>query len=293
MNNVPYLHYPKDYRSLIKSYFGAISLLWIFGFYKNSILLYQTNFISFLDTLIPIYFLGISVFISWLVAFILKKNLCEYILYGLILASCISINTNIFIYPILLFVSLFITSFLEEKKEFNIISLSHLFLVLALFLYSYSYLNVAEKIGAFNYNYFDLFLGYGVGGIASSSFLFIIIAFIILLFNPFYKKMIPIMSSLSFMAVLLCFFIFTHNYSYLEIALNGSAYFAFVFVATYFYATPLSKKGMIYYGISIGITTALLSTFLPIYEAPFICIFIISCFALLFDRIFQKKHLHS
>ena len=30
-------------------------------------------------------------------------------------------------------------------------------------------MNVAEKIEAFNYNYLDIFIGYGVGGLASNS----------------------------------------------------------------------------------------------------------------------------
>lgn len=55
-------------------------------------------------------------------------------LYSLIIACTISINTNMIIYPILLFVSLFIMSYLARKKNFNFIAGSRILLVLALLL---------------------------------------------------------------------------------------------------------------------------------------------------------------
>lgn len=293
MMNVPYLHYPKDERSLKKAYLIAILLLWAFGFYKNGILLYQNDYISFLDLFIPIYFLGVSAGVSLLVAFLLKQDLFLYLIYGLILGASISINTNMILYPILLFVALFITSYIDQKRSIPVVPLTRLLLVLAILVQTYSYLNVSEKIGAFNYDYFDLFLGYGVGGIASSSLLFVILAFFILLFNPFYKRMIPVMASFSFILGSALLFLITRDSSYITTLLNGTVYFSFVFVATLFYNTPITKKGMISYGLCIGLVSALLSAFLPIYEVGFLSIFLFSLFPSIFDRILQKKHLHS
>lgn len=291
MNKLSYLHYDKDKNSLVKAYFIALIPLLLFSFYKNGILLYQNGLISFIDMFIPLCFYGISSIVGFLVAYINKSDKWEYVLYALILACTVSINTNMLIYPIVLFVSLFIASFLKKKKEFNLLAFTRILLILALLLNSYSYMNVAEKINTFNYNYFDIFIGYGVGGLASNSLFFCLIAFIILCFNKFYKRVIPIISSISFFLVLLILFFITKNNIYLENLINGSAYFAFVFVGADLYVGPCTKIGKIIYGLVIGLFTAILSSFVPIYEVPYIAILFFSFFFLIFDKIAYKKRL--
>lgn len=293
MNKLPYLHYGKDKNSLVKTYFIALIPLLLFSFYKNGILLYQNKLISFIDMFIPLYFYIISVLVGFLVAHLNKSDKREYVLYALILACTISINTNMLLYPIVLFVSLFIASFLQKKKEFNLLAFTRILLILALLLNSYSYMNVAEKIEAFNYNYLDIFIGYGVGGLASNSLFFCFIAFLILSFNKFYKKVIPIASSFSAFIVFILLFFITKNEIYLENLLNGSLYFAFVFVGTDLYVSPYTKMGKIIYGLVIGLFTALLSIFVPIYEAPYLVILLVSLFFPIFDKIIPKKRLQA
>lgn len=293
MNKLPYLHYGKDKNSLVKTYFIALIPLLLFSFYKNGILLYQNKLISFIDMFIPLYFYIISILVGFLVAHLNKSDKREYVLYALILACTISINTNMLLYPIVLFVSLFIASFLQKKKEFNLLASTRILLILALLLNSYSYMNVAEKIEAFNYNYLDIFIGYGVGGLASNSLFCCFIAFLILSFNKFYKKVIPIASSFSAFIVFILLFFITKNEIYLENLLNGSLYFAFVFVGTDLYVSPYTKMGKIIYGLVIGLFTALLSIFVPIYEAPYLVILLVSLFFPIFDKIIPKKRLQA
>lgn len=293
MNKLPYLHYGKDKNSLVKTYFIALIPLLLFSFYKNGILLYQNKLISFIDMFIPLYFYIISILVGFLVAHLNKSDKREYVLYALILACTISINTNMLLYPIVLFVSLFIASFLQKKKEFNLLASTRILLILALLLNSYSYMNVAEKIEAFNYNYLDIFIGYGVGGLASNSLFFCFIAFLILSFNKFYKKVIPIASSFSAFIVFILLFFITKNEIYLENLLNGSLYFAFVFVGTDLYVSPYTKMGKIIYGLVIGLFTVLLSIFVPIYEAPYLVILFVSLFFPIFDKIIPKKRLQA
>ena len=134
MNNCFYLHYEKDKKSLIYTYFWALIPLILFSFYKNGILLYQNNYISFIDMFLPFYFYLVSMGIGYLVALIKKENKWEFLLYSLIISCTVSINTNMFIYPVLLFVLLFIMSCISEKKSFNLVSGVRVFLVLALLL---------------------------------------------------------------------------------------------------------------------------------------------------------------
>lgn len=293
LNKIPYIHYHKNKDDLIRTYYLALIPLLLFGFYKNGIRLYINGLISFSDIFIPFYFYLISGIVGFIVALIRGESKKEYILYSLILASTISINSNLLVYPIILFVSLFITSYLKDKFKFNFVSLTRLFILLALLISSYSYMNVAEKLDAFHYNLFDLFTGFGVGGIANSSLLFVILAFIIFLFNPFYKKLIPITASLSFVLLVFSGFFITKNTSYIEMLFNGSVYFAFVFVGADLYITPSTNLGMMIYGLIIGILSALLSLLIPMYEAPFISIFLVSILISCIEKITNKKYLQE
>ena len=85
MNNCFYLHYEKDKKSLIYTYFWALIPLILFSFYKNGILLYQNNYISFIDMFLPFYFYLVSMGIGYLVALIKKENKWEFLLYSLII----------------------------------------------------------------------------------------------------------------------------------------------------------------------------------------------------------------
>lgn len=293
MNNSFCLHYEKDKTSLIRAYFWALIPIILFSFYKNGILLYQNGYVSFLDMFLPFYFYLISVVVSYLVAIIAKEDKLEFILYGLILACTVSINTNLFIYPILLFVLLFIMSFLTKKKNFNFIAGVRIFLVLALLLQQYSYLNVGEKIGAFNYSLWDIFVGFGVSGIGTSSLLLLLIGFLILAFNKFYKRVIPIVASSVYFLLFLFLYFVTKDVVYLENILNGTVYFAFLFVGADLYVTPNTKKGMFIYGTLIGLSTFIFSLFLPIYEAPYLAIFIISFLIPFINKFWFKKDLLS
>jgi len=186
----PFLHFKKDSKSITNSYFIALIPLLIFSFYKNGILLYCHNLIDFKDIFIPIYFYILSIIVGIIIAIIHKESPKEYILSSLIVTSTISLNSNMLIFPILLFVSIFIMKYLSNLKKitFNYISVVRILLILSLLINSYSYLNVLEKIGKFNYDLFDIFLGYNIGGIATTSTFIIIFSFLILLANKFYKK---------------------------------------------------------------------------------------------------------
>ncbi len=117
MNNIPYLHYEKDQKSLVKAYYIALIPILLFGFYKNGIMLYQNNYVSFGDALIPLYFYFISAVVGFLVAFITKEKRSQIIFYALLISCSVSINTNMFLYPVLLFVGLFISIYLAAIRN--------------------------------------------------------------------------------------------------------------------------------------------------------------------------------
>ena len=290
MNRMPFMHYKKDKNDLVKSYFIALIPLLLFGIYKNGILLYVNDLININKIFIPLYFYMISAVVALLISLIMKEDIKYNILLCLVIASSVSINTNMLIYPILLFVSLFIAKYVCNKFKFNVISFSRLLLILSLLINSYSYLNIAEKLDKFNYGLFDIFLGHGVGGIATTSALILIISLIIISFNKYYKKIIPIVSSVTFLLFGLLYVFLTKNYEYIKLILNGNVYFSFIFVAADLYITPYNKKGMCIYALIIGVLASLFSIIFNIYEAGYISILLVSIFIPFINKIVNKEY---
>lgn len=295
MNNIPLLHNHTDKKDLITKYYIALIPLILFSVYKNGVLLYNNELINSIKILIPVYFYVISIIVAIITSKILKEDSKENILISLIITCTISINTNMIIYPILLFISLFISKYIlsKNKIKFNLASFSRLILVLGLLLNSYSYLNIAEKLNKFNYDYFDIFIGHGIGGLASTSSLILIISFIILLTDKYYKKTIPIISSLVFITINLFWIFITKDFNYLNIILNGMNYFSFIFIAPDLYFTPNTKEGMFLYSLLIGILTSVISILGLRYEASFISIFISSLCIPIISQLTNQKYLKN
>lgn len=287
-----YIHAKTDKSDLIKKYYIAILPLIIFSIYKNGIVLFSNDLINIIKIGIPIYFYLISIAVGYSVSLIRRENSAENILICLIIACSISINTNMLIYPILLFVILFIIKFLKDKIKlrFNEIAFIRITMILSLLINSYSYLNIGEKLNKFDYNMFDIFIGHGTGGIATTSLIAVLISFIILSLNKYYKKVIPIFSSITYIIVSLSYMFLTHNFSGIDMLLNGTIYFSFVFIAADLYTTPYNKKAMAIYGTIVGILSSIFSIFC-FYEAGYISILICSLLIPFLNKIYEKTYL--
>jgi len=286
-----YIHNKNDKKNLIKNIYIALIPLLIYGFYKNGILLYSHHLISFIDMFIPIYVYGISIVVGLLVSFILKEKAEENVLTCLVASCTISINSNMFLYPIVLFIGLFLLKVILSKSKLKINSLAalHFILLLALLVNSYSYLNIAEKLNKFHYGLWDIFFGNCAGGIAVTSLFLVIISLIYLSVHSSFKKNIAITSSLSFALIFLCLFAFTQKPDYLKIMLSGNAYFAFVFIASALEISPDTDKGMAIYGLLIGILTAIFTIFIK-EEGVYLAILLSSIFIPFINYFINKKY---
>lgn len=295
MTKIPFIHDKKDKKNLVNTYYYALIPLLLFGIYKNGILLYNHELVHLKSIFIPIYFYFISIIIGIFISFIRKEKKLENILLAFIITSTISINMNMLLYPILLFVTIFILKYLKDKfpGTFNISAASRMIVILGLLMGSYSYLNIAEKLDQFNYNLFDIFLGHGVGGIASTSCILVLLAFLILIQNRFYKKMIPIAASCTYILIILIGYFVTQNENYFIFMLNGSVYFSFVFIAADIDTSPNHRKGMILYGILIGLFTSIFMILGLPYEASYLSITLISFFIPFINKLMNRKYLKT
>ena len=287
---IPYIHYQKDEKYMLKNYFLAVLPILCFGFYKNGILLYQHEFILFPRVFLPLYFYGISAIVGALVSILYQEEKSLNILFCLLVSSTISMNSNLFFYPILLFIGLFTSKYLEKRLKitFHIPSFIHLISLFSLLLGSYSYMNIAEKLDKFHYTISDYFLGYGVGGIASTSLLLIIIGLIILSFNRFYKKEIAFSSLTSFVITSLIFIFFISKQEVLSLLTNGNIYFSLVFLAP-LVNSLYEKKSMIIDGILIGILTSILSILINPIESVFGVILVVYFFSSFIKKLHESK----
>lgn len=270
-------------------------LLIIFGFYKNGIFLYQKGLISLFEMFKPLLLILICISGASLGSFInewrrQKKLNLDYlerlksiIIESVILSCTLPLSTS----PLILFIIVlcFYTVFGTIKAN----KIALLFLVVTIInrlIGINNFENVYELSTELNYNALDLFLGMGVGGIASTSIILTIISLLMLSFNRLYKKNIAFSSIVTFVMFTLIIAIFKNTYAgLLTTIFTHNILFAFVFALPDMQSSCYTTKGQILSGIIIGILTTIISYFLP-YEGVFIAILFVSLIKNILDRIF-------
>lgn len=272
----------------------------LYGFYKNGINLYIKNYVNILGLLKPLLFSIIGLLIGILVNIIYEKyikknkdNLKEIIfssfhpIYGLLVACILSINTNIFLFVIVTFIVLFISKFIKNNKV-NYIALSGLIIFFIMNLFNkFTFLNIYESSKNFNLDAIDYMFGKGSGGIFTTNIILLIISFIVLYNMKVYKKNIPIFATITFSILTIIYCILTHNIgNIMNMLFTNGILFSFVFIATDPISSSYTKKGIIIYGIVVGLLTFLLYLLQPALSSLG-AIFIASIFNSIIDLKFE------
>lgn len=277
-NNDVYIHSDNTISYINKRYLLVLIPLLIFGFYKNGIIVFSKNNTNTFDLFKPILIPLIGFMIGFLAVKLFnyykknnKKVFSDYNLpiQTLIISMIMPTNINIIVYTIILFVLSLIYMFFIYNKKFkiNFITMSSLILIITNYLlgnyesiYS-SFYNSYEMSTLLNHSLFRLFLGYGVGGLASTSFVFVVIAYIIMSFMYSYKKEIPFYLTLLFGSFILIKLLVTNNVvSLIDSVLNSSLPFVIVLVSTFPNHSPYTKVGMFIYSLLIFIFSILFSS---------------------------------
>ena len=106
-----------------------------------------------------------------------------------------------------------------------------------------------------------MFFGRIVGSMGGASSVLLIISYIILLFNPSYKREIPIFIVITYFIVSLGFGMFTHDIKdALKLMLTNEVLFPSIYVATVSIASPILNNKKIIYGVGIGILGFILAS---------------------------------
>lgn len=287
MSNKVFLHNSDTVKKIVVGYLIGLIPLVLYGIYKNGILLYERDLLSFV--LIPkvIYLLLISLVIYFIInKFIFKQK--EFLTMDLFFIMVIPLfmppGINLIIYALGLFFSFLLAAFLEKKVKFNKMAFCKLFIILLVIIFSnYTYQNAAEALDIYSFNYWDLLWGRNCGGIASTNIIFGLIFVIFFCIIDNYKKIIAISSLTTFSVASLLISNFNPN-----VFLTSSAILGLIFLNSDSLSTPHSKKGMIIYGVLGGLLTTILTNYLNSNEGVFISILFLSFFSPILDKIAER-----
>ncbi|MDD2505022.1 MAG: RnfABCDGE type electron transport complex subunit D [Bacilli bacterium] len=301
MNNV-YLRSNHNIKNISLKLFISLLPLIIAGFYKNGIKLYQHNLVGIFGLLKPLLFslLGfiIGVLVNIIYHYILRKDKDKFLnivfnsfhpIYGIIIASVISINTNILLFSFITFIMFLISKFFKNTK-FNVMAATALIIILIFYLTgNFSFSNVYEISTVLNLNTLDYLIGMGSGGINTSFVLFILISFLFLASQDYYKKSIALSSSIVFSSIMIIYSIINNQVGLvLENIFANGILFCFVFIATETLSSSYTKSGQIVFGTLVGGLTFLLFLIEPTLAALG-AILIVSLLHLFIDYICLKK----
>lgn len=268
MNNV-YIRSDYSIKNISKYILLSLIPLIIAGFYKNGIKLFINDFVGiyglFKPILITISGLLIGVIVNLLYETYIKKNKDTLInkifssfhpVYGIIVSSIISINTNIFLFILVSFIIFFISKFIKFTK-INIMSLTSLLIIFIINITSsFTFLNAYETTKIFSLSPFDYLIGRGSGGINTTFGILLLISLIILASKNYFKKSIPLFSTITFTICIIGYSIYRNEISLIfdNIFSNGII-FSFIYLATDPLSSSYTKYGKSIYSILLGILT--------------------------------------
>lgn len=266
-----FIHSKNSLKKNVINYIILLIPLYIYGIYKNGILLYQKSLIPFFDIFKIIYllFIGLIAYLAKTIILKRKFHLDLEFLSIFIIPLFMPISTNYFFYFLGVFLSLIIIEFLSKRFIFNSVAFSKLFIVLLLAIFTYySYLNYAEELGIYSLTTWDLLWGRNIGGLGSTSIILGIIVMIILTITNNYKFEVAISALIGYLFLSLILD--------KSLLLNGSNILAIILVAPDSISSPISKNLKLIYGLVIGILAVLLCFAISPYEGVFISILICS-----------------
>ena len=264
-----YLHDKNDLKKNIIKYIICLLPLYLYGFYKNGILLYSKDYISFFKIFKIVYLVILSVGAYFLTNKILKKEFkFDLTFLSLFLIPLfMPLSINLFVYFGIVFI------FLLFRKYYNV---ALLILVLSFF---GKFASPMDDTNLYAFSTWDYLWGRNIGGIASTSIVLGVIIAIVLTFTNNYKYLISIFGLLIFSALSILF----KDYTFL---LNGNAILTILFIATIPDKSPVLKKNMMIYGLLIGIIGFVFMKVLNPYYGMVLSTAVIS---IIYDILLAKK----
>ena len=304
-NNV----YIRSNRSIFTISITRIALLLpliIYGFYKNGIHLYTNEYIGITNLFRPLIIILGSALIGGLINIIYEKlikkskdNLKDilfssfHIEYGMVIGCLMPINVNLIIYFSVITIVLFISKFLNNRVNTMCVCFILIFAISYLLGDEFIFKNPYELDKTFSLEFMDYIIGKGVGGIASTHILLLILAFTGMHLTNNNKSAITMSSVITIIAAFTIYSLVS-NVSFIELLFSNNILFILTYVLTDSVTSCYTVNGKVAYGVISALLIFGLSFINPI-VGPFIAILIVSLFNNLIDRKINsifKKNLH-
>lgn len=257
MNKV-FLHSKNSNKKEIVYYFVILLIFLLFGFYKNGLLLYKRDYISFIKMYNPLLLYGISLIVTFIYSKIYKENiLSNRLVYNILISLVVPYNVNLIAYVVILVIINFIYHYLNV----NLTSLFMvIYIIMAILFRQYSFLNIFESSNELQYGFIDFLLGKGIGGISNTFLILSIGSFILFLCRMIYKRQIPIVAFCTYY-ILMTINTFIVGSANIELLLSNNLVFAFIFIAPISKNSPYTKGGCYIFGLLLGLLSFALSYF--------------------------------
>lgn len=280
-------------------YILSVLPLIIFGYYKNGILVSQKGSLSFFLSLqyliIPIVIIILSyVFETYYYIVVKKEDNIKNVVNSIapfvnVLCYLVCAPTDYLWISIPIIVILdILLKFINNRFSINQVALFRCLLYgIMMIIGHYSLSNYYEA--TLESSIVDpslLFLGKGIGFIGTTSTLLAIVGYIVLLFNSYYKKDIPIVAFLGYAVVsIIVYFVGGLNFNELLInTFNSGLVFALVYVSSISVSTPVVNGGRFIYSILIGVLCAIMVNVLNFDIGIYFVILILSLLTPIFDK---------
>ena len=272
----------------------------IFSYYKNGYLVYKANCLSFFSSLEYLVIPIIIVIISYIFEVYYYIGIKKDRNYNNVINS-LSPYANLLCYlvcgpsdylyiiiPLIFIIDIFIKCINNKFTINRVVLFKCILFIILIALGLYNNANAYEKIlNIYSFNNVDSFLGLIVGEIGVVSNILIIISFIVLLFNKYYKKDIAITAFIVYLLFGL-FFIIMNSIGLNEFianTLNSGIIFIIVYVLTLSDASPVLRSGRIIYAILFSILAAIFVNIFKIYIGLYFIVLVLSIISPLINKL--------
>lgn len=293
---------PTNFKKFVFTYLIALAPLFIYGFYKNYLFVYNKKLISFNDLYKPLIILFVSLLIAVFIDFLsllikkekitFKELLSPSLIYALIIFLTLPYKFNTLIYFLLLTMILILIKIIPSNKcSVNLVAIAVLIILLSFkYFGSFSYANIYETTRNISYNLFDSFFGRTIGCFGTTNIFLILLGYCYLIINPLYKKEIPIITIIMFFITGLFFliipsFTFKNLVTYL---IETNFIFSSIYILPISFYSPYTTEGNIIFAILTGILSFLFMHFINLTVGSFIAIICTSALVHIIDFIILK-----
>ena len=285
---------------IISLYYLIISILTCYSTYKNGIILYQKHFINIISIFKPLFMVLISLIIPYIINYLYQSKIKndyynykeDYVpIFMALIALTLPQNINIILFIVIMLLVNIMKLFykIEDINYYNLIKL--LFIIALLIIGKYSYLTLYDTNIETNFSTVDLFLGRGVGALATGNIILLIICYLMMLSNEAYKREIPVIAIVSYIVTLFIFDIIVKNNIILDInnLITNGFIFGIIFIATIPMYSPIKGKSILIYSILIGVLSFIINKIFNIYDSVFIAIFIVNIILIVYEFLEGRK----